>query len=75
MKGLGTTIITLADDIPENWIRQARSIFDFDNLKVIAQVQLGLRTMFIWDSMTKDGARRNAFYVGFDKNNNCGLAR
>jgi len=32
MKGLGTTIITLADDIPENWIRQARSIFDFDNL-------------------------------------------
>src|SRR5208282_3188778 len=41
MKGLGTTIITLADDTPENWIRQARSIFDFDNLKVIAHVHLG----------------------------------
>ena len=59
MKGLGTTIITLSDDRPENWISQARSIFDFDNLKVIAQVQLGLSTMFIWDSMTKGGARRN----------------
>lgn len=74
MKGLGTTIITLADDSPENWIRQARSIFDFDNLKVIAQVELGLRTMFIWDSMTKDGARRNAFYVGFYKNNQLRLS-
>ncbi|MGB8411294.1 MAG: hypothetical protein WCE23_00560 [Candidatus Binatus sp.] len=74
MKGLGTTVISLADDSPENWIRQARSIFDFDNLKVIAQIQLGLRTMFIWDSMTKDGARRNAFYVGFDKNNQLRLS-
>ena len=74
MKGLGTTIITLADDSPENWISQARSIFDFDNLKVIAQVEIGLRTMFIWDSMTKDGARRNAFYVGFDKNNQLRLS-
>jgi hypothetical protein len=74
MKGLGTTIITMTDDSPGNWIRQARSIFDFDNLKVIAQVQLGLSTMFIWDSMTKDGARRNAFYVGFDKNDQLRLS-
>ena len=41
MKGLGTTIITLADDKPENWINQARSICDFDNLRVIAQVRIG----------------------------------
>jgi hypothetical protein len=74
MKGLGTTIIILSDDRPENWISQARSIFDFDNLKVIAQVQLGFSTMFIWDSMTKGGARRNAFYVGFDKNNQLRLS-
>jgi len=74
MKGLGTTIITIADDSPGNWISQARSIFDFDNLKVIAQLQLGLSTMFIWDSMTKEGARRNAFYVGFDKNNQLRLS-
>jgi hypothetical protein len=74
MSGLGTTIITLADDSPENWISQARKNLDFDNLKVIAQVQLGSRTMFIWDSITKDGARRNAFYVGFDKNNQLRLS-
>ena len=74
MKGLGTTIITMADDRPENWISQARSIFDFDNLKVIAQVQIGSNTMFIWDSMTKGGVRRNALYVGLDKNNQMRLS-
>jgi hypothetical protein len=74
MKGLGTTVITLVDDNPKNWIDQARSIFDFDNLKVIAQVQMGLETMFIWDAMTKAGARRNAFYVGFDQNNQLRLS-
>lgn len=65
MKGLGTTIITMVDDKPENWISQYRSVFDFDNLKVIAQVQSGSRTVFIWDSVTKNGSLRNAFYVGF----------
>ena len=74
MKGLGTTIVTMSDDRPENWMSQARSVFDFDNLKVIAQAQLGLSTMFIWESMTKGGGRRNAFYVGFDKNNQLRLS-
>ncbi len=74
MKGLGTTLITLTDDSPQNWMSVARSNFDFDNLKVIAQIQLGSNTMFIWDSMTKDGARRNAFYVGLDKNNQLRLS-
>jgi hypothetical protein len=74
MKGLGTTIITMVDDSPENWISQARSIFDFDHLKLIAQVQMGPRTVFIWDGPTKAGIRRNAFYVGFDKNNRLRLS-
>ena len=74
MKGLGTTTITLTDDSPENWISVARSNLDFDNLKVIAQIQLGSKTMFIWDSITKDGIRRNAFYVGPDKNNQLRLS-
>jgi hypothetical protein len=74
MKDLGTTSIAMTDDRPENWINQARSIFDFDNLKVIAQIQLGSKTMFVWDSMGKDGPRRNAFYVGFDKNNRLRLS-
>ena len=74
MKGLGTTIITLVDDSPENWIGQARNNFDFDNLRVIAQVRIGPKTMFIWDSRTKDSTRRNAFYVGMDKNNQLRLS-
>jgi hypothetical protein len=74
MKGLGTTIITMVDDKPENWISQARSNFDYDNLRVIAQIEIGSKTMFIWDSMTKDGILRNAFYVGFDKNNQLRLS-
>ena len=74
MKGLGTTIITLVDDSPQNWIGQARSNFDFDNLRLIAQVRIGSRTMFIWDSSTKDSTRRNAFYVGMDKNNQLRLS-
>ncbi len=74
MEGLGTTIITLVDDRPENWINQARSIFDFDNLRVIAQVRIGSRTMFIWDSRIKDSTRRNAFYVGMDKKNQLRLS-
>jgi len=49
MKGLGTTIITMVDDSPENWIKQARSLLDFDHLKVVAQVQIGSKTMFVWD--------------------------
>ena len=74
MKGLGTTIITLVDDSPQNWIGQARSNFDFDKLRVIAQVRIGSRTMFIWDSRTKDSTRRNAFYVGMDKNDQLRLS-
>jgi hypothetical protein len=74
MKGIGTTVITMVDDTPQNWISQYRSIFDPDNLKIIAQVRMGLSTMFIWDSMTKDGVRRNAFYVGLDQKNQLRLS-
>lgn len=74
MKDLGTTIIAMTDDRPENWINQARSFFDFDNLKVIAQIQLGSKTMFVWDSMVKGRTLRDAFYVGLDKNNRLRLS-
>ena len=74
MKGLGTTVIAMMDNSPENWMKVARSNLDFDNLKVIAQARIGSNTLFIWDSMTKDGARRNAFYVGLDNNNQMRLS-
>ena len=74
MKGLGTTIITMVDDSPENWINQARSLLDFDHLKVVAQVQIGSKTMFVWDSMVKDRTLRDAFYVGLDKNDRLRLS-
>ena len=74
MKGLGTTVIALTDNSPENWMKVARSNLDFDNLRVIAQARLGSNTLFIWDSMTKDSARRNAFYVGLDNNNQMRLS-
>ena len=74
MKGLGTTIITMVDDSPENWIKQARSLLDFDHLKVVAQVQIGSKTMFVWDSMVKDRTLRDAFYVGLDKNDRSRLS-
>jgi len=74
MKGLGTTIIALIENSPENWMNVARSNLDFDNLRVIAQARLGQNTMFIFDSMTKDTIRRNAFYVGLDNNNQMRLS-
>jgi hypothetical protein len=74
MKGLGTTIITLENDSPQNWMSQARNNFDFDHLKLIAQLRMGTDTMFVWDSTTKNGIQRNALYVGLDKHNQLRLS-
>jgi hypothetical protein len=74
MQGLGTTIIAMADDSPANWMSVARSNFDFDHLKLIAQLRMGPDTMFVWDSMTKGRTLRNAFYVGMDKHNQLRLS-
>ena len=74
MNGLGTTVISLEDDSPQNWMNQARSVFDFDHLKLIAELRMGPDTMFVWDSMTKNGTQRNALYVGLDKHNQLRLS-
>jgi hypothetical protein len=68
------TTVTMVDDNAENWIKAARSAFDFDKLNVVAEVRVGPETMFVWESATKSGARREAFYVGFDKKNQSRLS-
>ena len=55
-------------------MNQARIVFDFDHLKLIAQLRMGPDTMFVWDSMTKNGTQRNALYVGLDKHNQLRLS-
>ncbi|MGP6157514.1 MAG: hypothetical protein ACLPYS_08415 [Vulcanimicrobiaceae bacterium] len=69
MKHGGKTTVSLANNNPANWIGIARSVFDFDHLTVVAEVLLGSESMFVWDSPSKAGIRRNAFYVGPDRNN------
>ncbi|HEX4159817.1 MAG TPA: hypothetical protein VHY79_15230 [Rhizomicrobium sp.] len=64
-----TTTVTLTDNSAANWADAARSNFDFDHLNVVAEVLVGSETMFVWEASTKSGIRRDAFYVGFDKNN------
>jgi hypothetical protein len=61
------TTVRLVDNSAESWINVARSNFDFDNLTVVAEVLVGSETMFVWESATKFGPRRDAFYVGFDQ--------
>jgi hypothetical protein len=68
------TTVTLTDNSADNWIKVARSVFDFDNLNVVAEVLVGSDTMFIWESTTKSGTRRDAFYVGPDQKNQLRLS-
>jgi hypothetical protein len=42
-------------------------MFDFDKITVLAEALVGRDTVFVWESMTKDGARRSSNYVGLDK--------
>jgi hypothetical protein len=66
--------LTLADNSTDNWLKVARSTFDFDQLTVVAEVLVGSQTMFIWDASTKAGIQRNAFYVGLDQKNQLRLS-
>lgn len=68
------TTVTLTDNSADNWIKVARSVFDFDNLNVVSEVLAGLDTMFIWELTTKFGTRRDAFYVGPDQKNQLRLS-
>lgn len=57
----------LKEDDPGSWLKLYRSMFDFDRITVLAEALVGRDTMFIWESLTKDGARRSSNYVGIDK--------
>src|SRR5262249_36050647 len=62
-----TTTVTLVDNSAGSWIDMARANFDFEHLDVVAEILAGPDTMFVWETPTKAGMRRDAFYVGFDQ--------
>ena len=74
MKRLSQVTVALADNSTDNWIKVARSNFDFDKLTVVAEVLVGSETMFIWDAPTRAGIQRNAFYIGLDQKNQLRLS-
>lgn len=67
MKGPSGVTVKMADESVGNWIKVARSNFDFDHLTVVAEVLVGQDSVFIFDSLTKAGIERNALYVGSDQ--------
>jgi hypothetical protein len=74
MKRSSPVAVGLADNSTANWLKVARSNFDFDRLTVVAEVLVGSETIFIWDAATKAGIQRNAFYVGLDQKNQLRLS-
>jgi hypothetical protein len=69
-----TTTVSMVENSPANWIEAARSNFDFDHVNVVAEVLAGPDTMFVWETPTKFGTRRDAFYVGSDQKNRMRLS-
>jgi hypothetical protein len=68
MQARSTTSVSMVPNSAENWLSAARSAFRFNELVVIAQLQAGPDTLFVWESAMKGGTRRrSAFYVGPDK--------
>jgi len=67
MKSRGGVTVKMADESIANWIKLARSNFDFDHLTVVAEVLLGSESMFIFDSPARAGVQRYALYVGLDQ--------
>jgi hypothetical protein len=65
-----TTTVAMVDNSAGSWIEVARSNFDFDHLNVVAEIFVGSDAMFVWETPTKAGMRREAFYVGSDRKNN-----
>ncbi len=69
-----TTTVAMVENSPANWIDVARTNFDFDHLNVVAEVLAGSETIFVWETPTKSGTRRDAFYVGYDQKNRLRLS-
>jgi len=69
MKGRGGATVKMTDESVSNWMKLAKSNFDFDHLTVVAEVLLGPDSMFVFDSDTKGGIQRYALYVGLDQKN------
>jgi hypothetical protein len=68
MKSTGQSkTVKLSDNGPDGWMKLILGMFDFDKLTVVAEILAGPDTMIIWDSQTKNGVLRRAFYVGPDK--------
>lgn len=67
MKGHSEVTVKMADESVGNWIKVARSNFDFDHLIVFAEALVGPDSVFIFDSATKAGIKRYALYVGLDQ--------
>jgi hypothetical protein len=74
MKRDSQVTVALADSSTDNWLKVARSNFNFDKLIVVAEVLVGSETVFIWDAPTSAGIRRNAFYIGLDQKNQLRLS-
>ena len=62
MKDLGTTIIAMTDDRPENWINQARALI---SRNAAWQIELGLKTMFV--GTDGKGGPCDVFDVGLEE--------
>jgi hypothetical protein len=67
MKGRSEVTVKMSDESVGNWIKVARSNFDFDRLTVVAEVLVGPDSMFIFDSPSKAGVQRYALFVGSDQ--------
>src|SRR5258708_1364919 len=67
MKGHSEVTVKMSDESVGNWIKVARSNFDFDHLTVVAEALVGPDSVFIFDSTTKAGIKRYALYVGLDQ--------
>lgn len=66
MKSRGGVGIKMGDQSVANWMKLAKSNFDFDRLTVVAEILLGPDSMFVFDSNTNGGIQRYALYVGPD---------
>jgi hypothetical protein len=67
MKVHSDLMVKMSDESPAAWLKLARSNFDFEHLTVVAEVLVGMDSMFIFDSATKAGIQRYALYVGPDQ--------
>jgi hypothetical protein len=67
MAAAGSEMVALKDNTAEGWMKAFGSLFDFSNVTVIAQVQVGSQPMLVWQASAANTPQRRAFYVGPDK--------